>query len=215
MVKLAAKGKTRIYIMNDNGDDINFSGRVFSGGFLGRGFTFLEILLVVFLAGLLASVAGGVYVGTYKRMMVKKGAMDFLLAARYARITAVERQSRCRLKLDSAEGKYVMLVDESDEFGVVEEAVVKDLYFKPRALEGDVGFEGISIRRRVEVPVYGEGDVITFFPDGSADESLIQIGDGKTHFTVKISAIAGRVKIFDGLAVEVSSDSVDLDEVEF
>lgn len=210
MVKLAARVRTQIFIMNSEG--VKVSGRVCSR----EGFTFLEILLVVVLAGLLASVAGGIYVGTHRRALVKKGAMDFLLAAKYARITAIESQGECRMKLDRGENKFVLVVGQADGFGDVEDVVVKDLYFKPTVFEGDVKFEEVSIRPSgSEAAMEESQDTITFWPDGSANESLVQIGDGKSHYTVRVSAVMGRVMLFEGLAENVESDSVDLDEVEF
>lgn len=178
------------------------------------GFTFLEMTLVVVLAGLIASAAGGIYIGTYKRMLVKKSAIDFLLAAKYARITAIERQCLCRIKPDVSAGSFVMVVEEKGTSEQVGEIAVRDLYFKPMQFKGEVKFENIKIR-----PAEGgraneseNQNMITFFSNGRADNAVIQIGDGQNHFTVKVSAITGRAEICEGTADDITSDTVDLDE---
>ncbi|HPS55730.1 MAG TPA: prepilin-type N-terminal cleavage/methylation domain-containing protein [Sedimentisphaerales bacterium] len=57
------------------------------------GFTIIEMLLVAVLIALLATVAAGTYAGTHQKALVKKSACDFLLAAKYAKILAIEYQS--------------------------------------------------------------------------------------------------------------------------
>ena len=51
------------------------------------GFTLVEVLVVVVIIGLLGGLGGGVYIGTYKKLLVEKAARDFFLTAKYARST--------------------------------------------------------------------------------------------------------------------------------
>ena len=64
------------------------------------GFTIVEMLLVTVLIVLLIGLVGGIYTRSYKKAVVKKSARNFLLAAKYARILAIERQSECKLELN-------------------------------------------------------------------------------------------------------------------
>ncbi len=65
-----------------------------SGALFLTGFTIVEMLVVVVIIALIASVGGGIYVGTYKRMLVEKAARDFVLAAKYATIPAENKVKR-------------------------------------------------------------------------------------------------------------------------
>ena len=70
-----------------------------NNGSHGRGFTIIELLLVVSIIALMAGASGAMYFGTYKRMLVEKAAKEVLLAAKYARVIAVEKQTRYKMVL--------------------------------------------------------------------------------------------------------------------
>ncbi len=79
------------------------------------GFTIIEVLVVITIIALMASVGGGYYMGTYKRMLVKKAARDFILAAKYARIMAIERQKPYRIEMDTTNGGFSLATDQLNE----------------------------------------------------------------------------------------------------
>ena len=57
-------------------------------------------------------------------MLANKSARDFLLAAKYARITAIERQSPCRMVLDTENSGFWLLTSAfNEESGQTEQAV--------------------------------------------------------------------------------------------
>lgn len=176
-----------------------------------RGFTIVEVLLVVTLLALLAGVGGGIYVGTYKNMLAKKSARDFLLAAKYARIMAIERQIPCRIELDEA-GFCLVVEQFNEETKQIEQVIVRDLYFKPVEFAGDVEFEDIQIESiGLEEATEGRRTIV-FSPNGTAQSAVVQIGDGKNHYTVSISAATGKAKMYAGTSEEVEIGTVDLDE---
>ena len=161
----------------------NLKAKVKTGRY---GFTIAEMLVVVVIIALIASVGGGIYVGTYKRMLVEKAARDFVLAAKYARIMAIERQKPYKIKLSAADATeatnngFGLVIDEfNQETEQTEQVVVRDLYFKPVEFAGDVKFEGVQI-----TPAGWEATTeteetreIVFSPSGTADSAVIQIGD--------------------------------------
>ena len=178
-------------------------------------FTILEMLLVIVLIGLLVSAGGGIYIGTYKNKLVEKSARDFFLAAKYARILAIERQNKCILNLDKANNRFMLVIDEfNEDTGETEQIIVKDLYFKPTEFSGEVKFEKFKIMSNnfEQTSEVNPSTTITFSPDGTAQTALVQIGDGKNHLTVSISAVTGRSKVYSGTADNVKSDTIDLDE---
>ena len=180
------------------------------------GFTTAELMLVVVVVALLAGIGGGIYVGTYKRMLAEKSTRDFLFAAKYARITAIERQSPCEMELDADDNHFSLLVYEfNEETEQTEQVLVQDLYSRPVRFGGEVKFEDIKI-----IPIGGSEEVaetdeektIVFSPNGTAQSAVIQIGDGKNHYTVSICAATGKATMRFGTAKEVKTSTIDLDE---
>ena len=170
--------------------------------------------MVVVIIGLITSAGAGLYVGTFRKMQVEKAAYDFFLTAKYARLIAVEKQSQYKMELDLANrGFYLTTVLWDEETGQTQQEIVKNFYCKPVEIQGDVVFESVNI-----VPngwetssVSEEQQAITFSPNGTAQSSVIQIGDGNTHYTISISPATGRAKIFFGTAENVKVGTTDLD----
>ena len=180
------------------------------------GFTIAEILLVVVLIALIASAGSGIYLGTYRNMLAKKAARDFMLAAKYARIVAIERQRPCRIEFDQANNRFWLTVDEiNEETEEAEPVIVRDLYFKPIEFGGNVKFEGIVVKDTdlEEAFESSKQPTIVFSPNGTAQSAIVQIGNGENHYTVSICAGTGRVKVWFGTAENVEVGTVDLDEI--
>jgi len=179
------------------------------------GFTLAEMLVVVVIIGLLAGLGGGIYVGSYKRMLVEKAARDFVLTAQYARIMAIEKQRQYKIQLDIANNGFFLATTQLDEdTGQTEQMVVKDPFCRPVEFEGDVTFEDIQIIP-IGLETTTEDDeqeqAIVFSPNGTAQSAVIQIGNGKTHYTVSTFAATGKVKIYFGTSENVDVGVIDLD----
>lgn len=180
-----------------------------------KGFTLVELLLVVAIVALLGSVGGGMYMGSYERVLVEKAARQFFLTAKYARIMAIEQGRPYALNLDTeAKGFAVTTSQWNAETGTGETVLVRDYYCKPVELEGNVAFEVVKIVALSAGPTSDEavGQKIVFRPDGSAESALVQLGDGQTHYTVAILASTGKVSLIVGTADEVKMAVVDLDQ---
>jgi prepilin-type N-terminal cleavage/methylation domain-containing protein len=179
-----------------------------------RGFTISELLLVVLVIGLITSAGTGLYVGTFRGMKVRKAAQDFFLTAEYARIMAMERQTPYRLEMDLANrGFSLTTLRWDEESGQVGLETVKDVYCKPVQFDGDVTFEAVEVvpgTWEVESTT-PEQQTIVFSPDGTSQSAVVQIGDGKAHYTVSISAATGSAKVQFGTADNVKVTTIDLD----
>jgi prepilin-type N-terminal cleavage/methylation domain-containing protein len=113
------------------------------------GFTLVELLVVMLLIVMLASAMGGGYFRQYRKRQVDKTAQELLLAAKYARVVAVERQAPCTLKLDQTTGWFYLTVDEVEATETdAEEVILSNLFTKPVELPGEVKFLEISVRPR-------------------------------------------------------------------
>jgi prepilin-type N-terminal cleavage/methylation domain-containing protein len=181
----------------------------------GGGFTIIELLLVVSIIALMAGASGAMYFGTYKRMLVEKAAREILLAAKYARVIAIEKQTGCKLLLDDTDNRYLLTVPGVGSGADGAENVITDQYAKPRQFAGDVKFEEIQITSRGPAGNVGAEGVIVFRPNGTADMAVLQIGDGKNHYTVYISAATGKGRIESGEAMETGLEVWDLDVEEW
>jgi prepilin-type N-terminal cleavage/methylation domain-containing protein len=178
-----------------------------------RGFTLTEVLLVVVIIALVGGVGGGIYVGTHKRMQVEKAARDFLLTAQYARIMAIEQQSRYTMQLDATNNRFWLATAQWDEeTGQTRQVIMQDYYCRPVELTGDVKFERVLISPvGLETAETDEADAIVFLPNGTASSAVIQIGDGKTHYAISVDAATAKATMYFGMAEEIKMSSVDLD----
>ena len=170
--------------------------------------------MVVVIIGLITGAGAGLYVGTFRKMQAEKAAYDFFLAAKYARLMAVEKQSQCKMELDLANrGFYLTTVLWDQDSGQAQQEIVKNMYCKPVQFQGDVFFESVDIvPSGWETQSAGEEQqTIIFSPKGTAQASVVQIGDGKTHYTISISPATGRAKMFSGTAENVTVGTVDLE----
>ena len=179
------------------------------------GFTLVELLVVVALIALVGSVGGGMYMGTHNRLLVEKAARQFLLAAKYARIMAIEQSRSYELHLDPETRQFMVTTAEwNAESGAAEVVIVRDYYCKPVTLEGDVAFEAVKIASLTGETASADQaqQRIAFKPDGSAESAVVQFGDGDTHYTVAILASTGKASLTVGTADEVRIAVVDLDQ---
>jgi prepilin-type N-terminal cleavage/methylation domain-containing protein len=181
------------------------------------GFTLVEILLVIMLISLMASVGGGFYIGTLKGLQVEKAARDLLLTAKYARIMALEQQRQYELCLDTQNnGFYLIEMQVDRESGQSAKMIVRDPYCKPVVMDTDVRFENIQIIPTGLESVEQTEDLqsIFFFPDGTAQSASIQIGDNKTHYAMGINAATGKATLYQGTIENVKISTIDLDAEE-
>ncbi|MBN1361275.1 MAG: GspH/FimT family pseudopilin [Sedimentisphaerales bacterium] len=179
-----------------------------------RGFTLVEVLLVVALIVVLGGLGGGMYAGTHRKLLVTKAARQFLLTAKYARIMAIERGRPYEVQLDMGNKGFLAATTQwNPNLGQMEKVPVRDYYCKPVAFEGQVHFEDIKIgAASAEAAADEESQQrIVFLPNGSADTAVVQIGDGKTHYSIAIVASTGKASLHEGTAGEVAIPIVDLD----
>ncbi|MHC4259509.1 MAG: GspH/FimT family pseudopilin [Planctomycetota bacterium] len=185
----------------------------------GSGFTVTELMLVIAVIALVAGIGGGLYRGTYKRLRVEKAARDFWYTAKLARITAIERQSPCEIELDVEKNGYAVLVYEFDEENKRTNKVPpRGTYARPVQMDDKVKFEDIRVMPLISgeetttSEANSEGRTIVFSPNGTAHEAVIQIGDGENHYTVSINAATARATLITGMAKDIKTKTVDLDE---
>jgi len=173
-----------------------------------NGFTLLEMLAVAALIALLFSVSIASYGRTFSRWAVEQNARQLYMAAKSARLYAVEYQQECTLVLDRETGQFFLMVKgTNDESGEEEISLVSTPWSRTVQLQSHVSFETIKIAGRYED---FEGGIV-FRPDGTADNAAIQLGNGKVHYTVMINGGTSRARLLEGEAEELQTDQIDLD----
>ncbi len=167
-------------------------------------------LLIALLAG--SSIRGSV--STFRKMQVERAAREVYLAAQFARIQAIESGRPCQVVLDpkTRSVSVVAMIKQGPR-------LIRNAYSRPFQFAEGVDFERIDITpTRPQFAAQEEtlNTAITFRPDGSADGAVIQVGNGKTHWSVYISSATGSARAENGVVREQSPTVViDLDRPSF
>jgi len=169
---------------------------------------------VVAIIAMIAGLGGSYGVGTYKRLLVEKTARQLLVMATYARIMAIEQQRPYELQLDAGNlGFLLMTTEMNPQTGEMERRIVRDFYCRPVKFEGDIQFEDVKVQIATGQTADGTDleQKIVFLPNGSAESAVLQLGDGKSHYTLAVVAATGKATLYAGTAENVDTVSVDLD----
>jgi len=176
-----------------------------------NGFTLLEMLAVAALIALLFSVSLTSYGRTFNRWAVEQNARQLYMAAKSARLYAVEHQQDCTLVLDRENGQFFLMIKGTDDDTAQENTtLVSTPWSRTVQLQKHVSFETVKIAGELEDFESG----IVFRPDGTADNAAIQLGDGKIHYTVMVNGGTSRARLLEGEAEELQTDQIDLDMME-
>ncbi len=134
------------------------------------GFTFIELMLVTAIIGILAGLSIPLFRRTFSDIQLTTSSQGIVSLARYARQRAIIERSPYRLNLDVDKNRYwlnrLKLSSKEDrEFEDVEGKFGK-VYFLPR-----------------EITIFSKSPHISFYPDGSSDKVNISLTNvnGKTN----------------------------------
>ena len=169
---------------------------------------------MVAIIAMVAGLGGGYCVGTYKSLMVQKTARQLLVMATYARIMAVEQQRPYEMLLDAGNRGFLLTTTEMNpQTGQTERIIVRDYYCRPVEFEGDIKFEDVKLEIATGETADGTDmeQKVVFLPNGSAETAVLQLGDGKSHYTLAVVAATGKATLYAGTAQNVDTVSVDLD----
>ena len=183
------------------------------------GFTLIELMVVIVVIALAAGLGGGVYVGSYRRMLVEKGARDVWSLAKYARIAAIEKQQTLYLEIDQTNRRcWVATADaDANSLSALEGGMIRNQYCRPVELPSGVQFEELAIGLSEATDLTAGGEAyprIVFRPNGAADSAAIGIGDGNTHYGITVNGATGMARLVMGEAAPVADLTVDLEAKE-
>ena len=159
-----------------------------------QGFTMVELLVVLFLIGLMFSIAIPSFIHTVEALKFKATARQIVSTLKFARNTAVFKQRSQTVGFDIDNDLYYLegqRVDGDEEFLSQGMKTVK--------LPSDVSIESVEmVKDRIES---GKGNIL-FYPDGSSSSGAIIVNNKRTKEGFRIA-----VDIFTGLT-EVTFYSV-------
>lgn len=208
--KKAAKVKTRISTTTRS--HFKISSKINSA------FTMIELMVVIIIVAMIATVSSGYFVGTYKKAQIRKACRELAVMAKFSRVAAIEKQVQVKLCLDRALNEFYVKYYQRDEHGEgdFEEVVASGPYCRRVVLPLGIVFERVEIFQGQESEIFSwdaadDQEVIHFYPDGRCDRSVVQIGDGKRAFSLKLEAATGSVEVVEGVVENFENGVVDLD----
>lgn len=132
-----------------------------------RGFTLVEILLVVVIMAVIAVLAVPDFSRTYKGIELRKTADDLAYRARYAQSYAITKNTPARLEFDPSFTQYWLTRRSGDD-------AAQDTFIR---LTGRLG--GITnIPRDIQVSFEEGNSSLDFYPDGTMDRRRIHFCRG-------------------------------------
>jgi general secretion pathway protein H len=143
-----------------------------------RGFTLLEMMIVLVLAGLMLALVPPLFSGRTSTAELRATARELAAALRFARGQAITRQRETVLTLDTEHRHYTVSGRE-----------------RSRRLPKGIGLKLITARSE---RIATHRAAIRFFPDGSATGGQITLSGGKQSYIVDINWLTGRVAIYNG-----------------
>jgi len=138
-----------------------------------RGFTLVEVVVVVALIGVLAGVGGGYLLSQLPNLRVNGAVRQLVGDLRLAKTLAVETGNEVYLVFDSAQNLYLLVqdIDNNGSYDPGSDAVLKTV----RLAETYRGVEFYSHSGAAGGEVTFGGDVAEFTPRGTADTGSVYL----------------------------------------
>jgi len=178
-----------------------------------KAFTLVEIMIVMAILGLMMVVAVPKLETTGAKLK-REGRTLSVLIKRLHHLARLNRKTY-RLVLEFGEGTNSQFWVEAADRSVLMQAPTDDdseappsdegfemdptITKKPHEFSSNIKIERVEIASRNAV--FSGGRIyIHFIPEGLAEESIIQIGDGKeTHWSIVVNPLTGQAKIVPGV----------------
>ena len=151
------------------------------------GFTMLEMMIIVVIIGILATIAIPSFSRVMPRLEVRAQARNTLNYLRLARSRAISEAAQFGVHIDTDAGEYIMFKDivnpSSFTFDAGDSIVVG-----PETIDPDVIMTSSSF----------SNNTIIFLPTGGASESgnfVFNLSDGGSRYTVSVLGSTGRSKL--------------------
>lgn len=150
-----------------------------------KGFTFIELMLVVITIGIILGLSIPLFRRTFTDLQLENLTQSMAQLMRYAQERAIVERFPYRINFDFDKGRYWVAVG-SDAFD-------------PNTFQRLGGRFGRVYVVPNGISIDGEDGALTFYPDGRADRGCIYLTDQKqTFYTLTTQGRIGSVKIIKG-----------------
>lgn len=167
-----------------------------------RGITFLELMIVVVILGVLISVVGANLRGAGQRAALFGAARELVSACNVARQAAISTEREIYLRFDTEHHRWRLRLnispEEEDRHARYDRDAVYELEI-PRELPAKISFVKIETDTFEDRSSRTKYPQITFYPNGSATEGTIQLASERGRkITIEITRATGRVEVYQG-----------------
>ncbi|MBI1785409.1 GspH/FimT family pseudopilin [Candidatus Sumerlaeota bacterium] len=178
-----------------------------------RGFTFLELIIVICILGILAMLTIPKMGNVFRHGQLEAGTRELAATLRYARNAAILRSDGCEVRFDPKEGQYQLLPvhldlegqpaedrrtrrrrDDKDKFDLNEEAT--QIHSLPSTTFFNLVHSTAPVTEDRRLPR------VIFYPDGSASTAYIGVQNSENRaLAVEIYRTTGLASIHAGVPV--------------
>jgi prepilin-type N-terminal cleavage/methylation domain-containing protein len=153
-----------------------------------RGFTMLEMMILIVIIGILASIAAPSFFNWIPQMKLKNDARTNLNSLRQARAQAVAKNGQYGVYFDQENKQLYLFKDCDNPSGSTYTPGLDSLVQAPITFDDDVVISSCTFI----------SNTVIFYPNGSASNSgliSLQNSSGGTIYSVDVLASTGRVKM--------------------
>ena len=160
----------------------------------GRGFSLLELIVVLALLGIMTAAVVPIYAGSLEFVRSDHAVREIIALIRYAQERAIIDVAEYRLYIQPREGAYWLAREQYDAdgrrlFAELDETVGRAVHLAPK-----VAFLEPNARTDIEfrTPTY----CVAFYPNASSDFAVITLlrDDGRT-FEIAVGGALGRIEV--------------------
>lgn len=156
------------------------------------GFTLLELLVVLTIAGLLVALVPPLYSKAMPGAKLKTAVLDLALALRQARSQAIGSSDRIELRLFADPPSYA--IGKTSAVYLPEGISVTAYdYFTATALPGSAAAKRLITEDEI---------VIHFYPDGSSNGAIVAVNNGTMAYQIDVSWLTGTVTMSGAAAYD-------------
>jgi prepilin-type N-terminal cleavage/methylation domain-containing protein len=177
-----------------------------------KGFTFLEIMFVIVVLGLLAMTTMPRMKGSFRRIELRSASRDVTALLRFARNASVLRELPCEVRFSPEKDIYEFIL--LDEFGERLDAQNSRRARSNGKVAFEAGEDAVGVRRLPKsihfsiiytaAPLTEDSNLprVIYYPDGSATPATITIQDDQEHaMNVEVFQTTGMARVEKGLPV--------------